>query len=214
MSEELQFEDLKLLPGTKIDLRSEQYAQLKGASAYVGYRTQRGIIVSTPLKGGNPIACKIGNTLVVRLFANHLNCACAFRTEIIHVSTIPFAHLHLAIPEQMEIGEVRNSARANVQLIASIFSTETKTSQSATINNISADGARVHSKLAIGNIGDAIKISTKIKVLEIENIVKVDGIIRSCTNIDGQLVYGIQFDNIDDQTKLAIYALVMTQLTS
>ena len=114
----------------------------------------------------------------------------------------------------MEIGEVRNSARANVQLIASIFSTETKTSQSATINNISADGARVHSKLAIGNIGDAIKISTKIKVLEIENIVKVDGIIRSCTNIDGQLVYGIQFDNIDDQTKLAIYALVMTQLTS
>ncbi len=213
MDSDLKFDDLKLLPGTKLDLRSEQYSSLKGLSIFLGHQTHN-IIVSTPLQSGKPIACHKDSQVVVRFFVNHLNCACAFRTKINYTSITPFPHLFLAIPDKMEIGEVRNNVRANVNLICSVNSYEEyrKKNQSALINNLSVDGLKLLSKEFLGEEQEEIAITIKIKVLETEKILKIDGIIRSTSELEGQFSYGIQFKEVSEPNKLLIYAYVMSQI--
>jgi hypothetical protein len=213
VSEPLQFSDLKLLPGTKLDLRSDQYSLLKGPSVYIGNLGKKGIIVSTPLNSGRPITCKTGVSVVVRLFVNHLNCACAFRSKVLHTSISPFPHLFLEVPEEMEIGEVRNSVRANVNLIASAKTNMVADAQSVVINNLSTDGARLECKMYLGDPGDEIKISAKVNVLDVEHIVKLKGIIRSTSDPQNKDFFGIQFVDLNDSQRLILYAYVMSEIT-
>jgi len=209
----LSFSDLKLLPGTKLDIRSDQYAALKGFSAYIGFQGNN-LIVSTPLSNGNPIPCKPNTQIVVRFFVNHLNCACAFRSEITHTSTGPFPHLFVTVPKEMEVGEVRSSVRANVKLSCKVTAHAEfrKPNQPAIVNNLSVEGAQIISKDFLGDAGEEVTITTKLSVLDLEKMVYVKGIIRSIADAGGQFSYGIQFVDIDQTIKLLIYAYVMSQI--
>ncbi|MGH1440479.1 MAG: flagellar brake domain-containing protein [Cellvibrionaceae bacterium] len=211
--EDLIFSDLKLLPGTKLDIRSEQYSSLKGFGSYVGLQGNS-IVVGTPFSNGKPIACKPNTQVVIRFFVNHLNCACAFRSEITHTATAPFAHLFIAVPEKMEVGEVRSSVRANVKLSCKVTSHAEyrKPNQPAILDNLSVEGAKMLSKGFIGDEGEEVTITTKISVLDMEKVVYVKGVIRSSADADGQFSYGIQFIDIDQTVKLLVYAYVMSQI--
>ena len=57
----------------------------------LGYRPHHSIIVTTPIINGSPMTLKLGMKLAVRLFAQQVNSACAFRSEILHVSRAPYA---------------------------------------------------------------------------------------------------------------------------
>jgi hypothetical protein len=208
------FDDLKLLPGAKLDLRSDQYAFLKGIGVYIGCLSKKSIIVSTPAVNGVPISCKPGNKLVVRLFVNHLNCACAFRTEIVHIAVSPYPHLFLSIPDDIEVGAVRNSIRANVNLPCLVTSSAPyrKKNQPVFITNLSIDGAKIESADFMGEPGEAISLVTKIKVLGMETTVNIQGIIRSFDERGEAFTYGVQFLDIDDLLRLNLYAYVLSEI--
>lgn len=212
-SEDLTFSDLKLLPGTKLDIRSEQYTVLKGFGSYVGFQGKN-IVVTTPFNNGKPVPCKPNTQVVIRFFVNHLNCACAFRSEITHTSTLPFPHLFIAAPEEMEIGEVRSSVRANVNLSCKVTSHAEyrKPNQPAILDNLSVQGAKVLSKGFIGDEGEEVTITTTLAVLDMKKMVYVKGIIRSSADFEGKFSYGIQFVDIDQTVKLLVYAYVMSQI--
>lgn len=222
MNSSTDFKALNLLPGTKLHLSSEQYTILKGPSLFIGFHKKRSIIISTPIQKGAPIPCKAGTELIVRLFINHLNCACAFRTTIDHVLAVPYPYLFLAIPEKMEIGEVRDSVRAKVKLTCSVNRGSNvqstgllnRKTQSALINNISTDGARVVSKNFLADIGESIHVFTKIKLLGKTHIIQFDCTIRSEADGEGEFIYGVQFNDMDDNTKLLTYAYVMSVLSN
>jgi len=211
--EDLIFSDLKLLPGTKLDIRSEQYKALKGFSSYVGFHGKN-IVITTPLSNGKPIVCKPNTQIVIRFFVNHLNCACAFRSEIIHTGTAPLHHLFVAVPEKMEIGEVRSSVRANVKLACTVTSHAEyrKPNQPAILDNLSVQGAKILSKVFIGDEEENVTITAKLSVLDMEEIVSLKGVIRSSTDVDGQFCYGIQLIDMDQTIKLLVYAYVMSQI--
>ena len=214
MSDSIEFDDLKLLPGTKLDLRSEQYKLLKGTSSFIGHLKQKSLIVSTPMSQGRPIACKAGNQVVIRLFVNHLNCACAFRAEILHVGSVPYPHLFLSIPDKMEIGEVRSSVRAMTSLPCFVTSSSPYRNEKmkSTINNLSIDGAKLNSEEFLGDPEEKIFFKAKIKVLDLEEVIEINAVIRSMTGDKNQFSYGIQFLDVDSSTKLLIYAYVMSQI--
>ncbi len=172
------------------------------------------IVVGTPFSNGKPIACKPNTQVVIRFFVNHLNCACAFRSEITHTATAPFAHLFIAVPDKMEVGEVRSSVRTNVKLSSKVTSHAEyrKPNQPAILDNLSVEGAKMLSKGFIGDEGEEVTITTKISVLDMEKVVYVKGVIRSSADADGQFSYGIQFIDIDQTVKLLVYAYVMSQI--
>ena len=207
------FDELKLLPGTKLDVRSDQYAALKGASSYIGCLNKKSLIVSAPIANGRPVSCRVGSSLIIRLYVSHLSCASAFRTQIQHTSALPFPHLFLDIPEQVEIGALRKSPRINVNL-SGVAKTDLVTKpQPVIINNLSTDGARLQSKLYLGDCGDTVVLSTKMTVLDSEHTVKFTGVIRSAADPNNKDYYGIQFTDLDDRAKLVLYAYVMSEIT-
>ncbi len=214
MTASYDFNDLKLLPGVKVDLRSDQFAQFKGTSLYVGFRPGKGLIVTTPVQGGKPLSCKAGTSVILRFFANHLRSACAFRSQVTSVATSPYHHLHLSEPTSIEIGEVRNSIRASVSLDASVFSDfGGGTSCGVVINDLSVDGAKIHSEKALGREGNQLKLTTRITVLEQEDVVVIKAIIRSVAKpAHNEYVYGVQFTDLGQLDKLMIYSFVTTSL--
>ncbi len=125
----------------------------------------------------------------------------------------PYPHLHLAIPEEMEVGEVRSSARANVSLIASILSDLRHNSQAAVLENLSTEGAKIQSSAFLGNIGDVFRISTQLRVLGKETVIQLQASIRSRQQTDDDYSYGVEFFEVSDQQRLLIYAFVLANLT-
>lgn len=215
MEDELTFESLKLLPGTRLDIKSEKYAHLKGISEFIGYHNQKTIILSTPVDN-RPVSCKVGNEIIVRFFVNHLNCVCAFRCEILHVAAIPFAHIHVSIPKTMEMGEVRKSVRANVELECNVSNLDsTKESFPCTIKNLSVDGAKMESQTMIAKEGEEIALETIVNVLEVEKALKIRAKVRSIKLENGYLYhYGLQFLEDNYGKKLLIYSYVLSHLTA
>lgn len=214
VDKQLNFEDLKLLPGTKIDLRSEKNTLINGSSTYLGFKKNNTLIVSTPMHKGEPVPCRPDQEVDARFFVNHLNSACAFRSTINHVSVLPYPHIHLNIPEILQLGEIRKSARASVDLIATVNIKAISKRVSATISDISVDGAKIHSDDLLGNKQDEIGITTKIKVMDMENCVSLRGVIRTTPDSEGKGSYGIEFTDLTESTKIFVYAFVMSTLAA
>lgn len=214
MSDELTFESLKLLPGTRLDIRSDKYSYLKGICEFIGYHNQKTIILTTPLSDGSPVSCKVGSEIIVRFFVNHLNCVCAFRCEILHVSAVPFAFIYVSIPEQMEVGEVRKSVRANVNLPCKVYSLDVeKQAVDCVIKNLSTDGAKIETLSDIAKEGEEIAVQAILNVLEVDKAIKIKAIVRSIKKDDDNVcVYGLQFIEDNYGKKLLIYSYVLSHL--
>jgi len=214
LEEELTFESLKLLPGTRLDIKSEKYSQLKGVCEFVGYYNKKTIIFTTPVINGSPVSCKVGKEIIVRLFVNHLNCVCAFRCEILHVSAVPFAFMYVSIPNKMEVGEVRKSVRANVELECKALSLDgSKEPVDCLIKNLSIDGARMESHFMVAEVGEEIALEVTLNVLDTDTALKIKAIVRSVKQEkDGTYINGLQLVENNYGKKLLIYAYVLSLL--
>jgi c-di-GMP-binding flagellar brake protein YcgR len=209
------FESLKLLPGQALSLEFDGYDGQRDRSVLVGYRAGRSIIITTPTKNGVAISLKPKMTLKVRLFVNQINGACGFETVIQHVSVIPFPHLHLAVPEKLHIGEVRKAMRAKVHIICSVLLRDatTKKAVSAVIDDLSDNGARIHSKNLQLEVENEIDLVFKVLIGTIEKMVSVTAIVRSVTSdVEKGNYYGLQFLEVSEQDTIAMHAYVLSQI--
>lgn len=207
------FEDLKLLPGQPMQLELDGYSSERDRSMLLGYRANHSLIVTTPLVNGSPMALKLGMGLAVRLFAPRVNSACAFSTEVLHVSRAPYAHMHLAMPETVVTGEVCKSVRAKVQLIVSIHHGAQQQRQcSAIVNDLSIGGTRISAKQLPVASGDDIRISAQLEVSGVERIVSVDALVRSYQEEDGQCCIGVQFKQMNDADRVMLHAYVLSNI--
>lgn len=177
------FEELKLLPGQPIQLEFDGYSGERDRSTLVGYMPGRSIIDATLVKNGSPLPLKNGMPLAVRFFASQWNSACAFKTEVIHVSRIPFAHIHLAMPASLVLGEVRSSVRARLEA----------------------------KSLAVGE-GENITLTAQVSVSGVDRIIKVGGLVRSLAVEEGGVSLGVQFTNMSDSDRITLHAYVLTHL--
>jgi len=210
------FENLKLLPGQVLQLEFEGYDTSRDRSLLVGYQKGRSIIISTPTKQGVPMSVKPKTKVKVRLFVNQINGACAFESNIQHVSVIPFPHLHLTMPEKLVIGEVRKSIRASVNIIASVMVTENEKRKaiSSIIDDLSNNGARIHCQDIKAKEGEEIDLVFKIEVSNIERILHIKSIVRSVqlNESKGTHMYGLQFINVNEPDQITLHAYVLTQI--
>lgn len=215
LGDELTFESLKLLPGTRFDVKSDKHSYIKGVSEFVGYYNKQTIIISTPISEGVSVACKVGNEIILRFFVNHLNCVCAFRCDIVHVAAVPFSHIYVSVPDTMEIGEVRKSVRANVDLECLVHRLETdKKTEGCKIQNLSVDGAKMESDTMVAKEGDDIVVKIVVNVLDIEKSLKIKAKVRSVKLESGhRYSYGLQFFEESYGKRLLIYAYVLSHIT-
>lgn len=196
-----------------MQLEFDGYSSERDRSVLLGYRPNHSIIVTTPIINGSPMTLKLGMGLAVRLFAPQVNSACAFRTEVLHVSRAPYAHIHLAMPDTVVTGEVRKSVRAKVRLIVSIHhGPEFERQCSALINDLSIGGARVTAKHLPVASGDHIRISAQLEVSGVERIVTVNALVRSYQEEEGSCSIGVQFNDMNDADRVMLHAYVLSNI--
>lgn len=209
----VRFEDLRLLPGQPLQLEFDGYTHDRDKCQLLGYRAGHSIIISTPMVNGSPMALKLGMGLAVRLFAQQMNSACAFRTEITHISRAPYAHLHLAMPSSIVMGEVRKSVRAVVNLICAVhYGHELQQKSSAMIRDLSLGGARLTAKQLPVMDGEAIELTAQVSVSGIERIIKTQGVVRTVQADKDGLQVGVQFLAMNDADRIAMHAYVLSHL--
>ncbi|MCD8520681.1 MAG: flagellar brake protein [Saccharospirillaceae bacterium] len=201
------------MPGQPLQLDFEGYTSERDKSVLLGYRAGQGIIVTTPLVNGSPMVLKLGASLAVRLFATQMNCACAFRTEITHISRAPYPHLHLAMPAALVLGEVRSSVRAKVALITSVHYGENFAQKcSAMIKDLSLGGARLEARMLPVDIGDNIQLTAQVSVSGIERIIKLDAVVRAFSKEAGGVGVGLQFLAMSDSDRITLHAYVLSNI--
>ncbi len=208
-----QFDDLRLLPGHNVQLELDSYTTIRDSSFFVGYRRGGSVMVTTPLVKGVALSVKIGTKVKVRFFADKLSSACAFRTEVIHVSTVPFPHLHLAVPNQFELGEVRKAVRARVEVICTLLVKDRQSKQSGIIKDLSINGCRLETVDIVGESGSVMKLGFRLIVVGVEKVVKVSALVRSSTETEDGFVTGVEFMDVKGEDRIAMQAYVMAHLS-
>lgn len=204
------FMDLKLSPGQLFQLQFEGYTNEREKSVLVGYRKNASVIVTIPVG----MSIKVGEKINVRFFYGRKSSACAFQTEVISTSKVPFAHMHLKMPEDVLVGEVRQNVRADVEVVSRVDFTlggeEKQTT--AKIVDLSLNGARVIGRMFEFDVGQEINLVFKINVTEIEYEVTVQATVRSMSDIDKGKSVGLQFHDLPANDKIALQAFVLTHI--
>lgn len=214
------FEELCLLPGQPLIIELDSYGSFRDKSLYIGMKHNGSLLISTPIVNGSTIPVQVGQHLNIRFFANQANCACAFRTEVLYVSKNPYGHLHIAVPESLEIGEVRNSTRARVHIKAQlVFGKEDsadgeKRKQVCEVIDLSVNGAKVESDEPMGRNGVMVTLLMKLKLHEIRRVIRVEAEIKSLTHDERRSMYraGLQFKSLSETDRLMLYAFVYAHL--
>jgi len=206
----IQFMDLKLSPGQLFQLQFEGYTDEREKSILVGYRRNATVIVTLPVALG----IKVGEKINVRFFYGRKSSACAFQTEVVAISKVPFPHMHLKMPEEVLTGEVRQNVRADVEVVARVdFSLDgADQNTTAKIVDLSLNGARIIGRKFDFDIGSEIKLVFKINVTGIEYELTVAAIARSKQEIENGKSVGLQFLELPANDKIALQAFVLTHI--
>ncbi len=208
----LEFSDLRLLPGQVLQLEFDSKWLRRERSVLVGYSYGRSIIVTSPATKGVSVSVPLGINVNVRLFSSSLNGACAFRCTTIYATTRPFPHLHLSMPDQMEMGEIRKSIRASVELIAAVSSESNNDSTASIIHDLSTDGARIGSTQLRVQVGEKIVVSWKCTVAGIDRLLSIPGTVRTVSEGENETFFGIEFDDVDEVDRVMLHAFVLSSL--
>lgn len=208
---------LRLLPGSNMHLELASNPGQKYQTRLIGYYPGRSVLVTTPmLANDRPLLVRKEQEVVIRFFSN--KSACAFRSEVRHLCTTPFHYLHLSYPGQVEVGEIRKSERvlANVQVSVINKSRSEYDTVSGAIVDISTTGAKLETLQPIGDIGDVLMLTAKVKVGRVTRLVTWDCEIKSDLDrfdmVNTVAAYGIEFHYLNDLDYLALHALVYSQL--
>jgi c-di-GMP-binding flagellar brake protein YcgR len=143
----------------------------------IGYLSKKSILVSHPMHEEKLIFIKKGESYLVRGFSGTKTYE--FTTDVINVCLAPYPYLHLSYPSQVSAINMRCAMRIKLILVCSVRSTVEHGTTSGTINDMSISGARIHSKLAFGKVGDSVEVSFRLPVDGDDQLLVVPAIIRN-----------------------------------
>lgn len=207
---------LKINPGIGVHMEVEDRPDARLSSKLIGLVSPRSVLVQTPMVDGRQVLFRKDQPLIVRFFANKV--ACGFRTKVMHLCSTPYPYIHLAYPGRVEIGEVRNAARAQANLPITVIN-RTRASVDnvhGAIVDISTTGAKIETLQPVAEMGDELLITAKVVVGHITRIVNIEGFAR--TSIDrfdmanSVAAYGVEFKYLSEIDFLALHAFVNNQL--
>lgn len=206
--------DLNLVPGQVMQLEFEGYTASRDKAVLIGYRKNGSLIVSAPIVQGAPVNVKNGEHVNVRFFAGKKSSACAFQSEVIFSSKSPYPHIHLKIPDQVFMEEVRRSVRADVELVSKVdyFIENEPKSTTAKIIDLSTNGARMIGRTFDFEKDTDILLTFKIEVTGIEYELGVKARVRSINSMETGMTVGLQFDDIPANDKIALQAFVLSKV--
>lgn len=215
--EQLSLDTIKLMPGDALQLQPMLEGQTERFTVHViGVMKPKSVLVTAPVVDGKLIFVRDGQTYLVRAFSG-LN-VCAFKARVLKSQLQPFPYLHLSYPETVQAMRIRKAMRAPASIIVAVQqSEEGRQIGAGKMVDISVGGARMLSPALLGDKGDTLWLSFKVRLGEMEEYVKTPVVLRSVGEEDddqGKRMksYGIQFGELEQSQRLIIMNLVYQHL--
>ncbi len=179
----------------------------------VGFLAEKSVVVTTPREDGVALRIEKDQDFIVRMVSG--NTAKGFTASVIHTTTIPYPHMHLTFPQSLESITVRKAERIECNLIVTVQNEEDGKAfderKSASMNNLSTAGAQLATNENIGEVGDRVSISCKVRAAEMHQYLNISGIIRRIVD-DQHTIYGIEFIMPETNDKLLLHAFIYEQM--
>ena len=147
-------------------------------------------------------------TYVIRAFPGKK--AYAFTASAIKSVYSPHPYLLLSYPKQVRCTVIRQGARANVKIIASLQLHHPERVCAATLTDLSVGGLSCIVKEPIGVKNNVVTIKFKIRAVGTDEFLSLPFILRSIIPIEdtSSFRYGIEFTDLLTQQRLILSAFV------
>ena len=174
--------DLRLQIGESLHLQTRDGDEARRLHVRViGYLPGHSLVVATPRVNNKVMIMREGQPFVVRVLVG--NRVVGFTTRVLRSCARPYPYLHLEYPQEMEQIVVRKAPRVRVKLFASLKNENPAYKfdkpHSATVVDISTSGAQLLADAQLGEVGDAVSITSVIKVGEAEKLLTIPAKLRN-----------------------------------
>lgn len=211
---------LKLPVGTVVQLQQDATDnQDRYTVKLLGYNPGKGLIVSHLDNRGRTVILKDGTLLIARIVQGRK--AMGFHARIVETNMLPYPHLHLSYPEELEISEIRNASRVNTceaSLVRNLADGADSMVE-AVIQDLSTTGARVLTRKPIATAGDSLQIKMMLEVNKAGHRIDLVAEVKKVNYIEGDakknkrplFSYGVMFLDVNEIQRLVIHAYVLEQ---
>jgi len=184
----------------------------------IGHAPGKSLIISAPSVNGKLPLLKENQPFIVRMLQG--NNVYGFESAVLKYYSVPFPHLHLRHPRDIECIVVRSSRRVGTELVVSV-STGIAPDKilSVSMTNTSATGALLQTVEPLGELDSEISISIELEVVNIKKYLRIKAIIRNIStpqdrkdDEDMLNKYGVQFTGLSEDHILIINAYVYEQI--
>lgn len=188
---------MKMSIGDVLQLQDYSAERQRHYVKLMGYLNKKSVLVSHPMNDDKLMFVKKGESFLVRGFSGTKTYE--FSTDVINVCLAPYPYLHLSFPTQISTVSMRGALRIKIRLVCSVKLKDAERPITASIDDMSITGARVLSKLPLGQLGDEIELSFRIPLDGIEQLLVVPAIIRNqnqdneASNGEPAMVTGVEF---------------------
>lgn len=191
---------------------SKQYHYVK----LIGYLNKKSVLVTHPMQDEKLLFVKKGESFLVRGFSGTKTYE--FTADVINVCLTPFPYLHLSFPPKISTINMRSALRAKIRLACSVKPKHSEEATPGTIEDMSISGARVHSKMEFGRVGDEVEVSFRLPIEGEEQLFMVPAIIRNegsiADNVGEEriILSGLEFHQPDGYERTLVHNFIYKHL--
>ncbi|MBI5889211.1 MAG: flagellar brake protein [Nitrosomonadales bacterium] len=207
---------VKIGIGDIVQLQDFSAAKQRYYVKLIGYLNKKSVLVSHPVQDGKLLFVKKGESFLVRGFSGTKTYE--FTADVLNVCLAPYPYLHLSFPPQISTINMRSALRAKIRLVCSIQPNKGEAAIAATIEDMSISGARIHSRLEFGRLGDEIELSFRLPVEGEELLFIVPAIIRNVGSVsegvgeETLVLTGLEFHQPDGYERTLLQNFIYKQL--
>lgn len=216
------FDDMKLNAESRLQLEPpKQLGSERILVKVIGYLRGVSLLVTAPTAAnGVRLQLMEGEKVVMRSFSGQN--AFAFACTVERICKLPFEYLHLSFPDVIQGVIIRKAPRVKAKIIVAVQNTSSPAAGEqvpALISNISANGAALDSRRALGKKGDILNLAFRINLHKIDAFLSVKGAIRAVLSgedadvSDPEIVrYGIEFQSLQPNDMVILQSMIYQQI--
>jgi hypothetical protein len=217
-AERFRFADLQLSVGDRLQLQMpKQAAGDRCIVRLIGYVEGLSVLVTPPYLNGSRVALFEGEEIVVRAFTRRN--AFGFSAGLEKVIKHPFDYLHLSFPQTVQAVQVRKAVRVRTAIIASVAVPDRGALPvPAIIADVSSSGALVDAGVAVGEIGEALRIVFRVRLHDVDSDLTVHAVIRNryaeyapSGGVEA-FHHGVEFAGLGSTDSMILESLIYQQL--
>ena len=201
--------DVRWAVGETMFLQVLDNSALRYTVKLIGFVKNKTILMTAPMSDGKFEFIREGQSYIVRAFSGKK--AYAFMASAIKSVHTPHPYLHLTYPKQVRCNVVRQAARADVKIIASLSVGEHEARSGAgMLTDLSVGGASATAKEPLGAKGEVGRVKFKLQAVGQDEFLNLQAILRwvgPAENSSG-FKHGFEFVDVAMHDRLILSAFV------